>query len=123
MGEIADGLVDGTYDFYTGEYLGEGPGFPRTHNKSLPWERGYDVHRHRGQRYRHAEFTDEQKVKGVLYWLYDKGIKGEEAHNTVKAWAAANNFKPLGKHRAVSQTCIEIQKDFLQFVKWFKGTK
>lgn len=30
MGEIADGLIDGTFDSITGEYLGEGPGYPRT---------------------------------------------------------------------------------------------
>ncbi len=30
MGEIADGMIDGTFDSMTGEYLGEGPGYPRT---------------------------------------------------------------------------------------------
>lgn len=30
MGEIADGLIDGSFDSITGEYLGEGSGFPRT---------------------------------------------------------------------------------------------
>jgi len=29
MGDIADGLIDGTFDSITGEYLGEGPGYPR----------------------------------------------------------------------------------------------
>lgn len=33
MGEIADGLIDGTFDEITGEYLGEGPGYPRTRVK------------------------------------------------------------------------------------------
>jgi hypothetical protein len=30
MGEIADMMIDGTLDIETGEYLGEGPGYPRT---------------------------------------------------------------------------------------------
>lgn len=30
MGEMADDLIDGTFDHITGEYLGEGWGFPRT---------------------------------------------------------------------------------------------
>lgn len=30
MGEIAEGLLDGEFDYITGEYLGEGVGFPRT---------------------------------------------------------------------------------------------
>lgn len=38
MGEIADGLINGDFDSFTGEYLGKGPGYPRTRDKSLPWE-------------------------------------------------------------------------------------
>ena len=30
MGEIADSLINGEFDFITGEYLGEAVGFPRT---------------------------------------------------------------------------------------------
>lgn len=30
MGEIADMMIDGTLDCETGEYLGDGPGYPRT---------------------------------------------------------------------------------------------
>lgn len=30
MGEIADGIINGDFDYVTGEYLGEGDGFPRT---------------------------------------------------------------------------------------------
>ena len=30
MGDIADMMLDGTLDHETGEYLGEGDGFPRT---------------------------------------------------------------------------------------------
>lgn len=40
MGEISDSMINGDFDFHTGEYLGKGGGFPRTHNKSLPWESG-----------------------------------------------------------------------------------
>lgn len=36
MGDIADSIIDGTFDMYTGEYLGEAVGYPRTatNNKS-----------------------------------------------------------------------------------------
>lgn len=40
MGDIADDMINGDFDFYTGEYIGEGHGIPRTHDKSLPWEKG-----------------------------------------------------------------------------------
>jgi hypothetical protein len=32
MGEIAEMMLDGTLDQYTGEYLGPGPGYPRSGN-------------------------------------------------------------------------------------------
>ena len=31
MGEIAESLINGEFDYITGEYLGEGVGYPRTH--------------------------------------------------------------------------------------------
>lgn len=31
MGEIADSLISGEFDFITGEYIGEAVGYPRTH--------------------------------------------------------------------------------------------
>ena len=34
MGDIADMMIDGTFDFETGEYIGEACGYPRTRNKS-----------------------------------------------------------------------------------------
>lgn len=33
MGDIADGILNGDFDEITGEYLGEGDGFPRTMEK------------------------------------------------------------------------------------------
>jgi len=30
MGEIADGIINGDFDSITGDYLGEGSGYPRT---------------------------------------------------------------------------------------------
>ena len=36
MGDIADGLIDGTFDSITGEYLGEGPGYPRSRHWGKP---------------------------------------------------------------------------------------
>lgn len=33
MGEIADGIINGDFDSLTGEYIGEGYGFPRTRDR------------------------------------------------------------------------------------------
>lgn len=32
MGEIADSMIDGTFDCITGEYIGDPCGYPRTNN-------------------------------------------------------------------------------------------
>ena len=32
MGDIANMMINGTLDVYTGEYIGNGPGYPRTLN-------------------------------------------------------------------------------------------
>lgn len=34
MGEIADDIIDGVFDYISGEYIGEGVGFPRTKHGS-----------------------------------------------------------------------------------------
>lgn len=44
MGEIADGLVNGDFDYITGEYIGRGIGIPRTRystrkSENLSWKR------------------------------------------------------------------------------------
>lgn len=40
MGEIAEGLLDGTFDSITGEYIGEGCGYPRTMYKHFSKKQG-----------------------------------------------------------------------------------
>lgn len=35
---MAEGMLDGTFDAQTGEYLGKPTGYPRTRDKTLPWE-------------------------------------------------------------------------------------
>ena len=32
MADIADGLINGDFDFLTGEYIGNGGGYPRAYN-------------------------------------------------------------------------------------------
>ena len=81
MGEIAESLINGEFDYITGEYLGEGVGYPRTHaygrRNALPIikkptskanicisnmckDRGFDNH---------------EKVELVAKFLHSKGYK------------------------------------------------
>jgi len=62
MGDIADGLINGDFDSETGEYLGEGPGYPRTRSKSLPWEKGKSVNAPPGHINRIRALVKELKI-------------------------------------------------------------
>ncbi|MCC8153254.1 MAG: hypothetical protein LIP01_02985 [Tannerellaceae bacterium] len=39
MGEISEGLINGEFDYITGEYIGEGCGYPRTSYREKPVRR------------------------------------------------------------------------------------
>lgn len=98
MGEIADSLIDGEYDFFTGEYIGRGVGYPRTLNKQLPWgKRDYTA-------------SKDAALRGVQKFI-KKRIK------VTDITAIVNEYMPepsLGLKRK----CLDIQKDFGSFVKW-----
>jgi|SRR3954471_10244664 hypothetical protein len=101
MGEIADGLINGDFDFHTGEYIGKGGGFPRT--KAKTWGK--------------KNFTLNGKVaiEGVQKSLYNKlGIRGKE---TVAA--IVNEYLP--GDGTLKQKCLEIQKDWNKFCQWINA--
>lgn len=109
MGDIADGLINGDFDFFTGEYLGRGFGIPRTGNRSLPWEK----------RKKHKNKTDALPTKEQAY----NGIKN---YISIK-WSGRPNtpcVKDLimeytgEKNIDLKQKCLEIQKDFGSFIKF-----
>ena len=101
MGEIADEILDGIWDSVTGEYLGEGCGFPRTFSE------GY-VH---------------NPVRGVQKYLENNGLhKREKKKEVVKMFA--EQFLMLDYQMVgFDKSCAEIQKVFGEFIKFVKGYK
>lgn len=93
MGEIADGLINGDFDFYTGEYIGRGYGIPRTKNKSFDWERGID-----------------NSWKKVIGYLNNARIKQHLHPEVVKAFGA-----PYPAKSGLRKVCTHILKDFEKF--------
>ena len=80
MGEIADSLISGEFDFITGEYLGEAVGYPRTH--------AYDRHEYMPpvekkptckanvcitNMCKDRGFSNREKIELVAKFLYSKG--------------------------------------------------
>lgn len=116
MGEIADGLINGDFDFYTGEYLGRGGGFPRTGNKSLPWERGH------------------KKRKGVygsiVHFCMLRGYAHKHANGAIKRYGIEVLKIDIPKAEpqdwrqvvfpVIVNICGNIQADFESFKNWFK---
>lgn len=82
MGEIADSLINGEFDFITGEYIGEAVGYPRTlaygrHEYMPPVEKKptnkanvciTNICKDRG-------FSNCEKIELVAKFLYSKGYK------------------------------------------------
>lgn len=109
MGEIAEGLINGDFDFHTGEYLGRGGGFPR----SL---QGFGK---RNKRPKQEHYTDRQKMNGILNWLYGKGYKNAESGCDVIRMYVDWHGWVIGKKSFIMRACLKISEDFPAFIKWF----
>lgn len=96
MGEMADGLINGDFDYITGEYMGEGHGFPRTHQKQ-----------------RKAEDLSWKKVVG---FLGNMGVKQHLHPQILKDYGC----KYTGK-KPLRNACFEVLKDFDQFKSFVKN--
>lgn len=105
MGDIADMMINGDMDFFTGEYIGRGGGFPRTLDRSLPWEkRKKKTHNPR---------------KGVLNYIHQQYSGKAQMPSAIK----------IAKHYAIEakiewkseeEMFAAISEDFQSFAKWFK---
>jgi hypothetical protein len=108
MGEIAEGLINGDFDFYTGEYLGRGIGFPRTKNRSLPWEK------RRGIKTKNITNTKKAAYNGVVKYIEKKWIGRKErpsVREIIYEYTGEKNFD-------IKLRCISIQQEWGKFVIW-----
>lgn len=108
MGEISDGLINGDFDFYTGEYLGRGYGVPRTKNKSLDWERNGKSYKSKNSSPKEAAYNG---VKKYITQKWDGRKYIPSVRSLIYEYVGESNFD-------TKQKCLEIQKDFGKFCKW-----
>lgn len=100
MGEIADGMINGDFDAETGEYLGEGFGFPRVQR------RGKIVGQHAGY--------GNNPLKGVRNYFSSKGIKKEKQRELMVEF--------IGEKQMSNENLAElISNDWGNFVKFVKN--
>lgn len=76
--------------------------------------------RKRGVRFTKSEFTDAQKLNGVMLYLYDKGYTNpEHAHNIIKEFGVSIGHTPTAKG-SIQKIAVKIQDNFPTFTTWFK---
>jgi hypothetical protein len=108
MGEIADMILDGTLDFYTGEYLGKGHGIPRTKNKSLEWEK------RKKKAVKTGDFTAENSYNGIKKYVEKiwSGCKIRPSiRDLIREYTGETGFD-------LKKACHEVQNDWPMFKKW-----
>lgn len=109
MGDIADDMIDGVFDFHTGEYIGPGVGHPRTLDGSLPWEKPKNGRK--------------DAVAGVHIFLDRFAYKTKQTiEKDVLVKAYQGEVLKLPPTAKFSTVCRHIQEDWSQFVKWVNET-
>jgi len=98
MGEIAEGLVNGDFDYITGEYIGKGIGVPRTRIVS-----------------RKSEDMSWKRVDG---YMGTEGIKAHLRPQFLKDYGCTYT----GKH-PYRNACFEVLNDFDRFKEFVKRYK
>lgn len=104
MGEIADDILNGDIDEQTGEWLGDGQGFPRSINRPK------------------TVFKKKKKapspIKGVVNYLGGKYVSKELMYKVIKDYLCIEKIESTGD---LLDDCTYIQKDFGKFVKYING--
>lgn len=95
MGEIAEGLINGDFDYITGEYLGKGHGYPRTGNMQRK--------------------SQDLRWRKVVEFLNNSGIKPHLHPNVLKDYGC----KYTGK-KPLRNACFEALKTFDKFNEFVK---
>lgn len=104
MGEIADGLIDGTFDSYTGEYLGEGPGYPRFMDN-------------RGRIKGVYQDGPQNPHRGLRNFIENHTSLPGDPDNYIKKYASEKNITG-GSIKEISE---KIQKNFSGFRGWCRA--
>lgn len=92
MGEIAEGLLDGTFDMYTGEYIGEGCGYPRTMED---------------------DYTPQEKKSGVMSYLGGKGFSRGQRRELLLSFYGEQSDQVSNE-----TLCVHASDNWRKFVKF-----
>lgn len=106
MGDIAEMMINGDLDFETGEYIGPGQGYPRTHNHKKFNKRNDWTHA--------AE-------RGVIKWLTNNGFGDKHQQSKViKLYNKEQLNISNSDNMSNKSLSLNISEDFNSFRKWIK---
>lgn len=113
MGDIADAMINGDMDCMTGEWLGDGAGYPRTYEPGHP----NSVHKKKHKLLFSNSKNNTKELNGIGKFLVMNGI----THND-KAIKIVRDYCKDELHFAgtLKECAEEIQKDFGKFVNYVK---
>lgn len=112
MGEIVELMLDGTLDEWTGEYLGPGPGYPRSRDPKHPSNM-------KGFFKMFAGNGNYNPRAGVEKWLLQRDCKDLEG--IVRRYQdEVLHLEGIPKHKTI---CKHISSNFPAFKKWFNSQK
>lgn len=106
MGDIADSLINGTFDYITGEYLGEGLGFPRTkHNRHKTVSKRFVTSKS-------APIRGVQKYLSSVSWIVDK----QHYREIIDIYCQKNGET----NKDLKVQCVFIQSNFNKFRRFIQ---
>lgn len=95
MGDIADMMIDGILDMYTGEYLGDAVGYPRTreHMENTPQSRRNGIFK-----FLSAKGITKKQRREILLEFYPDTPNKDRLSNEKLCVYASDNFGKFKKH-------------------------
>lgn len=107
MGEIADAIIDGEFDYMTGEYMGRGGGFPRTSQRER-------------KNKKIIGFSKLQpETKRTLHYLVNhKNHKQKDAEGLIISYIESLSLKDYDALN-IENNCKMIQKEWNRFMQWY----
>lgn len=112
MGEIADSIINGDFDYITGEYISEGCGYPRTKNTSSfshsPKTNQYGVTKQLWK-------TMNERTKSV--YMACKGMNNNERQCAIDSFLYEVGYEKLPKNSNKYKVVFERINEFKAFLK------
>lgn len=119
MGDIADAMISGDMDCVTGEWLGDGAGFPRTLEPNHP----NSINPQRKNKMPDFRQYNSKALNGIAKFLHMKGYNEDQIISIIYIYCGEELDIDLDKLTTLRWCAEKIQEDFGRFAKYIKKQK